>query len=86
MTYKILNFVISEQQMKLERVIASLQNELHSLRDEMVSLKNVMVLKVEQVTCQLAATNSELADMKGKVKLLWLRVMYANDFQDILNL
>ena len=29
-----------------------------------------MVLKVEQVTCQLAATNSELANMKGKVKLL----------------
>ena len=52
----------------------------------MVSLKNVMVLTVEQVTCQLAATNTELADVKGKVKLLWLRVMYANDFQEILNL
>ena len=78
--------MISEQQMKLERVIASLQNELHSLRDEMVSLKNVMVLKVERMTCQLAATNSELGNMKGKVKLLQFRVMYANDFQEILNL
>lgn len=29
-----------------------------------------MVLKVEQMTCQLAATNSELAEMKGTVKLL----------------
>ncbi|XP_074635708.1 uncharacterized protein LOC141894063 [Acropora palmata] len=62
--------ISQEQQMKLERVIASLQNELHSLRDEMVSLKNVMVLKVEQVTCQLAATNTELADMKEREKKL----------------
>ncbi|XP_067033556.1 uncharacterized protein [Acropora muricata] len=62
--------ISQEQQMKLERVIASLQNELHSLRDEMVSLKNVMVLKVEQVTCQLAATNSELANMKEREKKL----------------
>lgn len=58
--------MISEQEMKLERVIASLQNELYSFRDEMVSLKNDMVWKVEQLT----ATNSELAEMKGKVKLL----------------
>ena len=66
-------FIISEQDMKLERVITFLQNELSNLRDEIDGLKNVMLGKVDEMTSQLTASNAELAKMKGRVTFMNLK-------------
>ena len=68
-----LNFyvLISEREVKLEKVVYSLQNDVGNIRDSMESLKSIVVDKVEEMKCQLTAQSAELADMKGRMSIVY---------------
>lgn len=57
--------------MKLEKVVYSLQNDVGNIRDGMESLKSIVVDKVEEMKCQLTAQSAELADMKGRMSIVY---------------
>ena len=42
----------------------------------MESLKSIMVNKFEEMKCQLTAQNAELADMRGRMLIVWHLAKY----------
>ena len=66
-------FMVSEREAEWKEFASSLQHEIGNMRDCIESLRSAMISKVGDMETKLAASNAELANVKGKNDLFYFK-------------